>query len=41
LPPVLPPDLAAVLSAWPSLPEPIKAGIAAMVKAASGTKRPG
>ena len=29
------PDLAAVLSAWPNLPDPIKAGILAMVKAAS------
>jgi hypothetical protein len=28
------PDLAAVLSAWPRLPEPLKAGIVAMVKAA-------
>jgi N-acetylneuraminic acid mutarotase len=28
----LAPDLAAVLSAWPDLPEPIKAGIVAMVQ---------
>ncbi|MGO8903887.1 MAG: hypothetical protein ACLQU5_36960 [Isosphaeraceae bacterium] len=28
------PDLAAVVAAWPSLPEAIKAGIVAMVKAA-------
>jgi hypothetical protein len=28
------PDLAAVVAAWPDLPEPIKAGIVAMVKAA-------
>jgi hypothetical protein len=29
------PDLAAVVDAWPNLPEAIKAGIVAMVKAAS------
>jgi hypothetical protein len=29
------PDLAAVLSAWANLPEPVKAGILAMVKAVS------
>jgi hypothetical protein len=34
------PNLAAVLTAWPTLPEPLKAGIAAMVKAASATERP-
>jgi hypothetical protein len=28
------PDLAAVVDAWPDLPEAIKAGIVAMVKAA-------
>ena len=41
--PELPPnstDLAAVLAAWPALPEALKAGIAAMVKAAGGTERP-
>ena len=27
------PDLAAVVKAWPYLPEPVKAGILAMVKA--------
>ena len=27
------PDLAAVLSAWPDLPDPVRAGILAMVKA--------
>jgi hypothetical protein len=31
------PDLAAVVSAWPGLPEALKAGIAAMVKAAGQT----
>ncbi len=30
------PDLAAVVNAWPDLPEAMKAGILAMVKAASG-----
>ncbi len=30
------PDLAAVVEAWPHLPEALKAGIVAMVKAASG-----
>ncbi len=35
----LPPDLTAVIDAWPDLPEPIRAGIVAMVKAASGTNR--
>jgi hypothetical protein len=33
--PALPPDLAAVVAAWPGLPEPIRAGILAMVRAAS------
>jgi hypothetical protein len=28
-------DLAAVVAAWPTLPEPIRAGIVAMVKAAA------
>jgi hypothetical protein len=27
------PDLTALLAAWPALPEPVRAGIAAMVKA--------
>ena len=27
------PDLAAVVIAWPTLPEPVKAGIAAMIRA--------
>jgi hypothetical protein len=31
----MPPDLAAVVAAWPALPEAIRAGILAMVKAAS------
>ena len=30
------PDLAAVVEAWPDLPEALKAGIVAMVKAAAG-----
>jgi len=29
------PDLAAVVEAWPDLPEAIKAGLVAMVKASS------
>ena len=33
------PELPALLAAWPTLPEPLRAGIAAMVKAASGTER--
>ena len=36
--PNLSPDLAAVVDAWPDLPEPIRAGIMAMVKAASDTR---
>jgi hypothetical protein len=32
------PDLAAVVAAWPELPEAIKAGILAMVKAAAGSE---
>jgi hypothetical protein len=37
------PDLAAVVAAWPTLPEPIRAGILAMVSAATGgpVPRPG
>ena len=31
-------DLAAVVAAWPELPDAIKAGIVAMVKAASGSR---
>jgi len=34
--PELTPDLAAVVAAWPELPEALKAGIVAMVKAALG-----
>lgn len=33
------PELAAVISAWPNLPEPVRAGITAMVYAASGGKK--
>ena len=33
--PTPPPDLAAVVAAWPTLPEAIKAGILAMVRASS------
>jgi hypothetical protein len=32
------PDLAAVVTAWPALPAAIKAGILAMVRAASGSQ---
>ena len=32
----LPPELAEVVDAWPELPEAIRAGIVAMVRAASG-----
>jgi hypothetical protein len=31
------PDLARIVDAWPTLPEAVRAGIAAMVKAASGS----
>jgi hypothetical protein len=31
--PSMPPDLAEVVAAWPSLPEAVKAGIVAMVQA--------
>jgi hypothetical protein len=30
------PDLAAVVTAWPNLPEPLKAGIMAIVRASGG-----
>jgi len=36
-----PPDLAAVIDAWPALPEPIRAGILAMVRAAAPGDRGG
>jgi branched-chain amino acid transport system substrate-binding protein len=36
-----PDDLARVVAAWPTLPEPIKAGIVAMVEAASGNDSAG
>jgi hypothetical protein len=32
----LSPDLAALLTAWPALPDPLKAAVAAMVEATSG-----
>jgi hypothetical protein len=32
------PDLAAVVAAWPELPEAIRAGIVAMVMAAAGRR---
>jgi hypothetical protein len=32
----MPADLAAVIDAWPELPEAVRAGIVAMVKAATG-----
>jgi hypothetical protein len=32
------PDLATVIDAWDRLPEPVRAGIVAMVKAASGSE---
>jgi hypothetical protein len=35
------PDLVAIVGAWPTLPEPVKAGIVAMVRAAGGTKSGG
>jgi len=34
--PWVPPDLTAIVDTWPELPEAIRAGILAMVKAASG-----
>jgi hypothetical protein len=37
--PLADPDLAAVVDAWPALPEAIKAGILAMVKVAK-TRKP-
>ena len=39
--PELPPDLAEVAAAWPDLPEPIRAGILAMIRSASGTGKGG
>jgi hypothetical protein len=35
------PDLAAIIDAWPALPEAVQAGILAMVKAAAGSGMPG
>jgi hypothetical protein len=37
--PEIGPDLAAVVAAWPRLPEAMKAGILAMVKAANDAGR--
>jgi hypothetical protein len=34
--PELPPELAEIVNAWDGLPEAVRAGIVAMVKAASG-----
>jgi hypothetical protein len=34
--PVIDPDLTALINAWPALPEPIRAGILAMIRAAGG-----
>jgi hypothetical protein len=34
-----PPDLAAVMAAWDALPEPIRMGILAMVRASKGDDR--
>jgi hypothetical protein len=35
----MPPELAAVVAAWPSLPEAVRAGIVAMVKAAGAARK--
>jgi hypothetical protein len=35
------PDLAALLTAWPNLPEALKAGIVAMARATAGNKEVG
>jgi hypothetical protein len=32
----MPPDLSAIIDAWPSLPEPIRAAVLALVKAVLG-----
>lgn len=37
--PAIPPDLSQVIDAWPSLPEALKIGIVAMVKAAGVTDK--
>jgi hypothetical protein len=34
--PAIDPGLAALIDAWPTLPEPIRAGILAMIRAAGG-----
>jgi hypothetical protein len=37
-PPALDNDLQALIDAWPTLSEPVKAGIVAMVKVAGGSR---
>ena len=37
--PVFPPDLAAVVDAWAGLPEPIRAGILALVNASKNSRQ--
>jgi hypothetical protein len=32
----MPPEVAEIMAAWPDLPEPIRAGILAMIRSASG-----
>jgi len=39
--PTVDPDLAALIDAWPALPEPVKVGIVAMVRAASKSEAEG
>ena len=37
--PEIDPALAALINAWPSLPQPVRAGIIAMVKASTATDK--